>query len=456
MTQHIAPLLIAALLCMTTAAEAQRFIPIPGAYSVADISSDGEVVVGSTGSEVFYWRWRIDPAPTLIGGLWAAGVSDDGQTILGAMTDPISGTGSVAAIWTPSAGWASLGYLSACGNSITSPLDISGDGTAAVGLAWDLGCDAKGFLWTAATGIQYLDSLGNGSNRANTIANDGSRVGGFAQGSFNRTPSLWNADLTGSVYDIDAVGEVWGFNSDGSTAVGEFNGQAFIDTTGAPTLIGSLNGGNWMGRATDISEDGQVVVGMDILQLAKEAWIWTQASGIVGLDDVLTSLGVTGLPPLLLECKALSDDGNIIIGNYDNSSFEFGGFIVELDTHDAWTDLGGGIVGVNGVPQLSGQGTLHPGTLATLDLVNAPPSTLMLAWMSFAPSNIPYFGGTVFTLPFNTQLILPSSPAGTFSASTAWPIGVPSGTDVWFQFVMQDTSVVQGITISNGLKGTTP
>jgi len=41
---------------------------------------------------------------------------------------------------------------------------------------------------------------------------------------------------------------------------------------------------------------------------------------------------------------------------------------------------------------------------------------------------------------------------GTFNGSAYWPAGIPSSTQVWFQFLVQDTTVPAGITLSNGLK----
>jgi hypothetical protein len=146
---------------------------------------------------------------------------------------------------------------------------------------------------------------------------------------------------------------------------------------------------------------------------------------------------------------ALGQDGTLVMAGVGTNLFA-------LRSDDPWTDLGGGITGANGVPQLTGDGSLVANTPAGLTLTDGPPSSLLLAWLSFAPSNIPYFGGTVFTLPFASQFFFATDPGGQFAASTTWPAGVPAGTELWFQCVMQDVSVVQGITISNGLKATTP
>ena len=56
-------------------------------------------------------------------------------------------------------------------------------------------------------GLLLLDSLANGVNRASAISRDGQVIGGFAQGSFNRTPARWSTDGSGSIFgrftDVD-------------------------------------------------------------------------------------------------------------------------------------------------------------------------------------------------------------------------------------------------------------
>ena len=445
-------------------ASAQQYVEVTGAFSVNDITPDGNIVVGSGSGGGFYWDWRNDPAPTYIGGNDASAVSDDGSVIVGCIPDPVLGS-EVAARWTQATGWVSLGYLP---NALSCPsrsnaYDVSDDGNTVVGLSWD-GCSGRGFVWDPVNGMQELDVQINGGNRASAISGDGSTAAGFAQ-SNSRSPVYWNpSDLTGVPLDPALGGEVYGLSTDGNLSVGTlYQGssaglyEAYVRdaSTGFLANLGALDGNNFAAAGLDITDDGSVITGFDYFQLSRVGWVWTASDGIISLQDRMAALGLS--IPNVYTCNAVSDDGLTIVGGAPPQGGGFSaGYIAKLSPDGLWEDLGGGITGINGVPQLTGSGPLVGGTVATLDLVNAPPSTLMLAWMAFAPSNIPYFGGTVFTLPFNTQLIVPSSPAGTFSASTVWPIGVPANTNVWFQFAMQDLSVVQGITISNGVKATTP
>lgn len=444
---------------------AQQFFKLPVGSWVNDVTPDGSTVVGTWNfGDGFIWNWQTDPAPTVVLGGDLVGISNDGTAAVGTIID--AGTGAqVAARWTAAGGWENLGWLP---NALSCPsrsngYDISGDGTVIVGLSWD-GCNGRGFRWTSATGMQELQNLGNGNNRASAISGDGSLIGGFAQGSFSRTPAYWDASTAGQLIDFEDLGEVYGFNEDGSLSVGEyiFPGQnlprAFVrnNTTGAMSNLGSLNSA-WSGAATDMSEDGGTVAGYDISGLARQAWVWTPGAGIVSMNDLVVSLGLPATDPLFVS-RAVSDDGNVIVGGGyagGGGPFGYGGFIL-VQSDVTWSDLGGGTAGINGVPSLSGTGSLVGGTTAGLDLTDAAPSALALAWMSFASAPVAAIGGTVHATPFTNQFLFGTNAAGEFSASTTWPVGVPAGTEVWFQFIVQDASSIHGLTLSNGLKAITP
>jgi hypothetical protein len=62
----------------------------------------------------------------------------------------------------------------------------------------------------------------------------------------------------------------------------------------------------------------------------------------------------------------------------------------------------------------------------------------------------------VHTFPFTSQVLFFADAGGRFQATTTWPLGIPPATDAWFQFLVEDPSVVFGITLSNGLRATTP
>ena len=146
----------------------------------------------------------------------------------------------------------------------------------------------------------------------------------------------------------------------------------------------------------------------------------------------------------------------IFVAQDTGELFRYAGYPVDGCAPGTWTDLGGGTSGVAGVPALSGSGPLQPGWPIALDLVQAPPGAPMLMWLSFAPTPLAAFGGTVHALPAATQFLLAANGAGALHAAATWPGGVPAGTSVWFQFLVKDTSSSWGLTLSNGLRATTP
>jgi uncharacterized membrane protein len=431
----------------------QQIVTSPG-IKINDITADGNTVVGSGSGGAFYWNWRVDPAPTYIGGSWAAAISDDGSVIAGNIIDPVDGP--VAATWTQANGWVSIGFLPNALNcpSRSSASDISADGTVVVGLSWD-GCDGRGFRWTLATGMQALQALGNGQNACRKVSGDGQIMGGFAQGSFSRTPATWQTDLTGTMYNFNDLGEVGGINFDGTTIVGQYNGEAFLDVGAGPQLFGTLNAG-WAARATGVAEDNSIICGEDTLGLAKDSWVWTSGSGIVRLNDVLTLLGVTGAPPLTA-CRAISADGDIVVGDYGapGAPSGSGGYIVEFNS-SAWVDLGGATAGALGQPLFEASGDLTAGSTLTLDLSNTQPNAIFLMWISLSSSPANVVGGTLYPLPADAKLVLAANPLGEFNIATAVAAGAPSGVDLWFQCLVQDATNIHGITLSNCMRGTTP
>jgi|GEM_PF-784731 len=295
--------------------------------SATDLSPDGRFVVGSLDSGGTY-RLDLTTGEVLSlppAGIYATAVSDDGRFVLGAVGVEIDGTTfQEAAIWSEeSNAWSALGSLpvDGCDSSRSTPQELSADGSVAVGLVW-VGCDAHGFRWTSETGMTALESLGNGTNRASVVSADGNLIGGFAQGSFNRTPTAWGPSGSGLLLDPpagDAVGEIRGISDDGLVLLGEWNGDATIFRSGGSTRevigTGSLLPG-WIGTPIDIANDG-TIVGFDTLGLNRRAWILPSgADSMIDLRDYLVGQGAKIPEGFNFEAPtAISIDGSIIIGH---------------------------------------------------------------------------------------------------------------------------------------------
>lgn len=459
----VACAVVSALALATPDSSAQQSVLTPNGAIIQGVSGDGSRVVGTYNGEAFYWDWRVDPAPTPIGGRLARATSDDGTAIIGGIDDPITGE-LVAARWTQATGWVSLGGLDSCSGSISSARAISSDGQSVVGSMWD-GCTSVGFLWTVGGGLVPLQSagVGAGSSLAQAIAGDGSKIGGWAFGNSGRTPATWDpVNQNGFVPDPDDQGEIAALNGDGTLSVGSRYASggtltAFVHSgvTGYVNL-GSLDPA-WGSIALDLSDAGDVIVGNDKLLLATRPWIYRLGQGQESLHDVLIELGIhPGLE--LINVAGVSDDGNVVVGN---AAILHGlpelGIISELAPQDlVWEDLGGDTNGINGHPQLSGTGTLIDGAPTAIDLVNGPAGALSVVWTSLVSVPFPVAGGVLYANPNVSEILIPLDPAGEFHAAFPWFSGVPSGLSLHFQFLIQDTSRVYGFSMSNGLKATAP
>jgi uncharacterized membrane protein len=446
---------------------AQQIVTLPVGSVARDVTPDGEVVVGAYGfGGGFIWRWRVDPAPTVILDGEFTGISDDGTVACGNLL--VGSNDGTAGIWTAATGLQSIGYLPGsvpgCGGGLSSAYDISGDGTTIVGLSWGDNCSGLGFRWTAATGMQPLQSLANGHNRCSSITGDGSLLAGFAQGTSTRTPAFWNPDTSGFVIDPNLMGEVYRCTEDGSQSVGTlyFSGSLFTafvrDTqSGVFTNLHQLQSG-WAAAASDLSEDGSVIVGFDYISLSRKAWVWTDVDGMIGLKERLTALGVANVPDLAT-CLAVSNDGTVVVGmaTLAGGPFGSGAFIAELPRPTSqWTNLAGGLAGTAGIPKLVGNGTLVAHTSAGVVLTQGKPFAPAALVVGLSAANLPFKQGVLVPNPNFIFPLASLSGQGAVALHFTWPGGVPSGFAMYWQFLISDRIAPAGVSLSNALNSLTP
>ncbi len=133
------------------------------------------------------------------------------------------------------------------------------------------------------------------------------------------------------------------------------------------------------------------------------------------------------------------------------------GFAQGVPSPGAFTNLGGGLAGSGGIPALTGNGTLAAGSTGALDLAGATPLAPALLFLSLGSMPVPFKGGTLAAFPPVFVLPLGTDAAGAVSLPWAtWPAGVAPGTELDFQFAVQDAGAVQGVALSTVLQGITP
>jgi len=156
----------------------------------------------------------------------------------------------------------------------------------------------------------------NGNNRASVVSADGQLAGGFAQGSFSRTPAIWHADGSGELLDPagDALGEVHGISDDGTILLGSWNGDAFYRTEAEGIVTFETIFASWVGAPYNIADNG-TIVGFDYYMTARVAWIRPAGENTFQLAQYLIAHGAEGVPSQLLVAQAISTDGSMIIGH---------------------------------------------------------------------------------------------------------------------------------------------
>jgi hypothetical protein len=152
------------------------------------------------------------------------------------------------------------------------------------------------------------------------------------------------------------------------------------------------------------------------------------------------------------------------------SLFVGGGFGVAFDSQDSflaqwggcggfpdpWTDLGGGLPGFFGLPNLVGTGDLGPGTPGSLQLTNATPERPAMLFISAASTPLPFKCGTLVPVPALVQIPLLTNISGAISLGwSRWPAGL-SGFSLYFQYAIKDVVAVCGVSLSNALRADVP
>ena len=128
------------------------------------------------------------------------------------------------------------------------------------------------------------------------------------------------------------------------------------------------------------------------------------------------------------------------------------GFVPQL----AFTDLGSGLAGIQGIPQFVGSGALAAGSSGSLSLTSANASSPALLFVSLASVPAAFKGGVLLAFPFTLVVALATDGNGELLLPFVWPLGVPAATSLYFQYAIQDAAGPQGASLSNALKGVTP
>jgi len=175
----------------------------------------------------------------------------------------------------------------------------------------------------------------------------------------------------------------------------------------------------------------------------------TYGGNLLSSLDLLNALGTYDFTGLTVFNWTIDD------GPFNPVIIDFQDLTIALEA-DAWSDEGSALAGVSGEPVLVGSGDLSSGSVNAVDLSNAAPSATAALFIALASTPVPFKGGMLLPNPFFEPLITMTSGIGDFPLPFVMPAGAPAGTELWVQWAIQDAAAVAGVSLSNGVKGTTP
>lgn len=307
----------------------------------AAMSSDATVLVGVGMSPASGQHTAVWPLSTSLPYFFIVGdssslqaVSQDGSIVAG--TAVIGGLAQ--AMRGDIGGWVQLLGVGADGAEQSVASGVSGDGSVVVGwLTWNGATERRPFRWTQATGMQTLSGFESHSHALATgISGDGNVVVGDIYSGAAVTPHAYRWTASGG---IDLLPHVSGgtsshaaaTNRDGSVVVGTAYGSSFGGArafrwtqAGGSANLGTIAGGEaGHSFANAVSADGSVVVGYADrtgigLNTEQSAFRWTQAGGMLTVEQWLRGHGYTIADGQTWRALAVNADGTIVMGMMQN------------------------------------------------------------------------------------------------------------------------------------------
>jgi hypothetical protein len=267
--------------------------------------------------------------------------------------------------------------------------------------------------------------------------------------------------FTGSLYHLGAVDFV-------HADLDALPDLLLVGTGGAALMLGNGNGTfrapmvvlpqAGRTRIADVDRDGIP----DVVALAGAHGDLVFARGLDGLGATATPVAfATGGPAVdvvvgELDLVAGELEGGALDAVVVRSSLFTDAVVFLNQCPPVWEEVGGGVAGALGVPQIEGQGTLLAGAPVQVKVSGALAGAPALVVLGFAPSGLPFKGGTLVPAPEVVVAGLLTGAAGTLLLQETWPPGVPAGTAFWTQAWIADASAVAGWSATDGLKASVP
>ena len=128
------------------------------------------------------------------------------------------------------------------------------------------------------------------------------------------------------------------------------------------------------------------------------------------------------------------------------------GRLLRIEPADPIRGLGYSLEGTNGDPILWGVGDLTSGSGLEINLRNAKESSVAALFVSLFNNPTAFKGGTLVTIPTLVTIGLATNGNGEMFLPAVWPAGVPSGTEIFMQYGIDDDAAVKNVALSNAIR----
>ncbi len=410
----------------------------PHTAVAADLDGDGDIDVAVSLQNADAVRVLLNNGAGAfsLGGLFATGAEPRALRVAdfnGGLPDLVSGNRS--------------------GNSVTVLLNAGAASFTATTLA--TGQDVRDVNVGDLNGDGDLDlvATAHDDRRLDLFANNGagafSAAGTVSLGAQLRPDGIVAADLDADG-DTDLAVAASGnglnvvarfLNVGAGLGAGAFAGPVSFATGGVSPV--SIVAGDWdLDGDLDVATANQDSANVSVL-----------ANGGTGSFGTATPFA-TGSQASFVTAADLDGNGSLdlVAANTGSASVSL---LINLNEGSAFTNLGGGLAGVAGIPSLAGAGTLQAGSPVSITLSGAANGAAAAVVFGLTTINAPFKGGTLVPQT-DVVIVLATSGAGGLAVAGAFPAGVPSGTDLFVQAVVADASGVKGFALSHALQGVTP
>ncbi len=375
---------------------------------------------------------------------------------------------------------------------------INNGGTLTAGASVATGTEPRDLVaFDANGGLDDLASANRDGNSISVLLNNnaggfssttipiGSEVRGVASGDFNGDGS---ADLVASAHDTRRL-ELFTNNGAGAFSAA---GSLLLGAQLRPedVVAGDLDGDGDDDLATAASGNALNVVTV-FVQTGANTFSGPSSFASGGADpsalalldanvdgnaDILVANTDSNNVGLLINSGAATfgaattiavgvEPGHVAVGDLDgngsddatiaNETSNSISVLVNVNAGSGFENLGGGLGGAFGIPQLAGEGTLAVGSPTTIQLTSAATNAAAALVQSLTNVSVPFKGGVLVPAP-DALLVFTTDGAGSVTLSGPFPAGLASGSELFLQVIVQDAAAPLGFALSNALRGVTP